>query len=174
MAKIQNHVAGTVDNLRDSDGNVHEINAAYLDGKGAEKYVTTDTEQNISAKKTFDTTPVLSKIKGAKVIGTDANGLMEAHTLGIGDITNLQAGLDGKASPSDIGNGTITIQKNGTNVGNFTTNQSGNKNINLTLTKNDVGLGNVDNTADSQKSVSYADNAGGVMQNGTGIAFEGI
>lgn len=33
MAKVQNHVADTVDNLRDSDGNVHEINAAYLDGK---------------------------------------------------------------------------------------------------------------------------------------------
>lgn len=33
MAKIQNHVADTVDNLRDSDGNVHEINAAFLDGK---------------------------------------------------------------------------------------------------------------------------------------------
>lgn len=100
MAKIQNHVVGTVDNLRDSDGNVHEINAAYFDGKGAEKYTTTDTEQNISAKKTFDATPVLSKIKSAKVVGTNASGLMEAHTLGIDDIANLQADLEGKAPKS--------------------------------------------------------------------------
>ena len=42
MAKIKNHVENTVDNLRDSTGDVHEINAAYLDGKGAEEYATTD------------------------------------------------------------------------------------------------------------------------------------
>ena len=45
MAKIQNHVENTIDNLRDSAGNAHEINAAYFDGKGAEEYVTTDTAQ---------------------------------------------------------------------------------------------------------------------------------
>lgn len=33
MAKVQNHVENTVDNLRDSAGGTHEINAAYLDGK---------------------------------------------------------------------------------------------------------------------------------------------
>lgn len=48
MAKIKNHVENTVDNLRDSTGNAHEINAAYLDGKGAENYVTTDTLSIIS------------------------------------------------------------------------------------------------------------------------------
>ena len=47
MAKVQNHVENTVDNLRDSAGNAYEINAAYLNGKGAEEYVTTDTAQNI-------------------------------------------------------------------------------------------------------------------------------
>ena len=47
MAKVQNHVENTIDNLRDSAGNAHEINAAYLNGKGAEEYATTDTAQNI-------------------------------------------------------------------------------------------------------------------------------
>ena len=42
MAKVQNHVKNTVDNLRDSAGVAYEINAAYLNGKGAEEYVTTD------------------------------------------------------------------------------------------------------------------------------------
>ena len=65
-------------------------------------YVTTNTKQSITGQKTFDATPVLSKIKGAKVVGTDANGLIEAHTLAIGDITNLQPTLNEKASKSDV------------------------------------------------------------------------
>lgn len=67
-------------------------------------YVTTNTKQSITGQKTFDATPVLSKIKGAKVVGTNANGLIEAHT----------------------------------------------------LAKSDVGLGNVDNTADKDKNVKHA------------------
>ena len=47
MSKVQNHVENTIDNLRDSAGVAHEINAAYLNGKGAEEYATTDTAQNI-------------------------------------------------------------------------------------------------------------------------------
>lgn len=59
-------------------------------------YATTNTVQTISAKKTFSVTPVLSAIKSKKVLGTDANGLIEAHTLGIGDITDLQTQLNNK------------------------------------------------------------------------------
>ena len=65
-------------------------------------YVTTNTEQTISAKKTFSTTPVLSALKNKKVLGTDANGLIEAHTLGISDITNLQSILNGKVNSDDL------------------------------------------------------------------------
>lgn len=61
-------------------------------------YVTTNTEQTISSKKTFSTTPVLSALKNKKVLGTDANGLIEAHTLGISDISNLQSTINGKAN----------------------------------------------------------------------------
>lgn len=42
------------------------------------------------------------------------------------------------ARTSDIGNGKITIQKNGTDIGSFTTNQSGSKTIDLTLGVSDV------------------------------------
>lgn len=55
-----------------------------------------------------------------------------------------------------VNNGTLTIQKNDTNVGTFTANQSGNSTINITLSKSDVGLDNVDNTADSSKNVATA------------------
>ena len=63
-------------------------------------YVTTDTTQSISGQKTFDTTPILSKIKGAKVLGTNASGAIEAHSLGIGDITNLGNTLEGMMTKS--------------------------------------------------------------------------
>jgi hypothetical protein len=58
-----------------------------------------------------------------------------------------------------IGNGTITVQKNGTNVNTFTTNQSSNKTVNITMSKSDVGLGNVDNTSDANKPISTATQA---------------
>lgn len=63
-------------------------------------YVTTDKAETISATKTFSSTPVLSTLKNKKVLGTDTNGIIEAHTLGISDIVNLQSNLDGKASKS--------------------------------------------------------------------------
>lgn len=46
-----------------------------------------------------------------------------------------------------VNNSTITIQKNGTTVDTFTTNQSSAKTINITMAKADVGLGNVPNVA---------------------------
>lgn len=104
MATITKHIPSTVDNLRDASGGVHEINAAFVDGRSindlalAGNYITTDTEQTVSAKKTFSATPVLSSIKNTKVLGTDANGLIKAQTLGINDIDNLQNALNNKAN----------------------------------------------------------------------------
>lgn len=55
-----------------------------------------------------------------------------------------------------IGNATITLQKNGSNVDTFELNQTADKCINLVLSKSDVGLWNVDNTSDADKPVSDA------------------
>lgn len=82
------------------------------------------------------------------------------NSAGVSTRTTLDARSGTIARTSDIGNGKITIQKNGTDVGSFTTNQSGSKTINISLAKSDVGLGNVDNTADKDKSVKYASSAG--------------
>ena len=60
MAKIKNHVENTIDNLRDSAGDVHEINAAYLDGKGAEEYVTQATLSIISSRVDTNKKDILS------------------------------------------------------------------------------------------------------------------
>lgn len=61
-----------------------------------------------------------------------------------------------KPSIPTVNNSTITIQKNGTNIDSFTTNTASGKNINITLAKGDVGLGNVDNTSDATKNSATA------------------
>jgi hypothetical protein len=55
-----------------------------------------------------------------------------------------------------IGNATITLQKNNSNVGQFAVNQTADQYININITKSDVGLNNVDNTKDVDKPVSTA------------------
>ena len=82
------------------------------------------------------------------------------NSAGVSTRTTLDARSGTIARTSDIGNGKITIQKNGTEVGSFTTNQSSGKTINISLAKSDVGLGNVDNTADKDKNVKHASSAG--------------
>lgn len=114
-------------------------------------YATTNTEQTISAKKTFSTTPVLSALKSKKVIGTDANGLIEAHTIGISDISNLQSTINGKANVghthaiSEITNLQSTLNGkqatlvSGTNIKTINGNSilgSGNLSINASLPNN--------------------------------------
>ncbi len=58
---------------------------------------------------------------------------------------NNDSGFITSSSLPTVNNSTITIQKNGTDVDSFTTNASSAKTINLTLSKSDVGLSNVEN-----------------------------
>ena len=67
--------------------------------------------------------------------------------------TNLPDYIKNKPT---IGNATITLQKNWTNVDTFTLNQTADKCLNIVLNKGDVGLSNVDNTSDADKPVSDA------------------
>lgn len=67
--------------------------------------------------------------------------------------------LSNKPTIPTVNNGTLTIQKNGTNVATFTANQSGNATANITLAKSDVELENVDNTSDANKPISTATQA---------------
>lgn len=60
------------------------------------------------------------------------------------DLNNDSGFITSSALPT-VNNSTITIQKNGTDVDSFTTNASSAKTINLTLSKSDVGLSNVEN-----------------------------
>lgn len=60
------------------------------------------------------------------------------NSAGVSTRTTLDARSGNIARTSDIGNGKITIQKNGTDIGSFTTNQSGSKTIDLTIGVSDV------------------------------------
>ena len=44
----------------------------------------------------------LPKVTGAKVLGTNADGQVESHTLGIADISSLQSTLDSKMAKSEV------------------------------------------------------------------------
>ena len=110
MAKVQNHVENTIDNLRDSAGNVHEINAAYLNGKGAEEYVTTDdlptqaTSTKLGLVKSSTTGTAANRNYNVQVNSdgtmkvnvpwTDTN-TSHSHSAGVGLVGSGSAGTSG-------------------------------------------------------------------------------
>lgn len=176
---------------RDGEG----ITCLHRDGKGSTS-VATNTADLVVYRNSDNTSTVYIKCKNYFTYDLDIQTYQSNATIiyngtystttptgtmkvsGAAATTRLELSKDGAvyngsklALKSDIGNGTITIQKNGTNVGSFTTNQSGNSNINLALTKNDVGLGNVDNTADQNKSVNYASGAGKIVSQDKNSSF---
>lgn len=139
------------------DGNPGSV-ATSADLRNYQKkgnYVTIDTAQTISAKKTFSATPTLSAIKNKKVIGTDANGLIEAHTLGIDDITDLRSQLNGK-QPSGA---YAERQSAQTITGNWTFTGATNFNGTTKVNGNEIASkGYVDGIFDSKLDASEATN----------------
>lgn len=105
----------------------------------------TTTEWGNKQDKLTTQTAYTSKGTATKVPQITTNTL--GQVTGITEVTITQP---------TVNNSTITIQKNGTNVDSFTTNAASGKNINITLSKGDVGLGNVDNTSDLNKPISTA------------------
>lgn len=83
------------------------------------------------------------------------------NSAGVSTRTTLGARNGTIARTSDIGNGTITIKKNGTSVGSFTTNQSGNKEIDLTL--NEYVTKNSDQSITSKKTFTDTVNFNGTV-----------
>lgn len=72
--------------------------------------------------------------------------------IGLNDID-----LSEYAKKTDIGNGTLTIQKNGADIApTFSADQASNVEINIELTKADVGLDKVENLSPSELPVSSA------------------
>lgn len=184
----------------DSSGKVYDNSKAYQKAgdyatksdltkyQPAGNYVTIDTDQTITGRKTFNSpanvngqevaTAIFKTSNGGRLIigkeGPNSGTMLRfdqtagttrlqfrasatpgamvwsqpekgaklyfdlTNSAGVSTRTTLDARSGTIARTSDIGNGKITIQKNGTDVGSFTTNQSGSKTIDLTLGVSDV------------------------------------
>ena len=76
------------------------------------------------------------------ITGVSVNGTSVA-TSGVANITSIPYSiLTGTPTIPTVNNGTLTIQKNGTNVQTFTANQSSNVTANITVPVNFSDLGN--------------------------------
>lgn len=97
----------------------------------------------------------LSSVKNAKVVGTGANGLIEAHTLKIDDITDLRSQLNGK-QPS----GTYAEKQSAQTItGNWTFTGTTNFNGTTKVNGNEIASkGYVDGIFDSKLNASEATN----------------
>ena len=135
------------------------------------------TRANIESGETFTT--ILGKIKK---FFTDLKDLAFIAIDGASSTKYLRGDGTWQTFPTipTVNNATLTIQKNGTTVKTFTANASSNVTCNITMSKSDVGLGNVNNTADANKSVNYANTAGSAPANGgtadqsTALNYSGI
>lgn len=102
-----------------------------------------------------ESTLTLSAIPNKKVIGTGANGLIEAHTLGIDDITDLRSQLNGK-QPSGA---YAERQSAQTITGNWTFTGTTNFNGTTKVNGNEIASkGYVDGIFDSKLNASEATN----------------
>lgn len=72
-------------------------------------------------------------------------------------LSNDYDDLDNKPSIPTVGDGTITIQKNGTTVGTFTTNQSANKTVNITVTEGHTIWNRIKTALTSRAALWFAD-----------------
>ncbi|WP_167955148.1 phage tail protein [Anaerosporobacter faecicola] len=88
----------------------------------------------------------------------------EAVFITVSEFQRLEEEVEKKANITDIPSipsslpnpNKLTIQANGTNKGSY----DGSAALTVNITKTDMGIGNVDNTADADKSVKYAASAG--------------
>lgn len=79
-------------------------------------------------------------------------------------LTKLKVILDAKAVPGDIKNGTLTIQKNGTNVQTFSANQSNNSTANIIVPTK---------TSDLTNDSGFTTNTGTVTSVSAGVGLAG-
>lgn len=103
------------------------------------------------------TSDITNDWDGTNVFVTKTVNNLDNYTLSTSLATVATSGsyADLSNKPT-IWDATITVQKNWTAVDTFTTNATSNKSINITMTKSDVWLGNVDNTSDANKPISTA------------------
>ena len=101
----------------------------------------------------------ITEVNGVVKISNTQTSAEWGNILGIlSDQLDLQQALDLKAAIADIGNGTLSIQKNGTSVGTFTANQSENSIINIEVPTKASDVGALPNSTKYGSSLSLSIN----------------
>lgn len=115
---------------------------------------------------------------GANGTGSVADVLVNGTSVLDGDIAKVIVPTNnnqltngaGYITSSDVGNGTLTIQKNGTTIGTFTANQSGNSTVNIeadTVLTDDITVSK--NSDDELQAIGVIDdNSGSAIKTWTG------
>lgn len=147
-------------------------------GTGKMYFVVDDSKLNSEDGYEVYTAGSATSVPWAGITGKPSSYTPSAHTQAISTITGLQAALDGKATSAQGAKADTAVQS--VKIG--TTEYKSGTTVTLpaypttlpasdvyawakaskkpTYTKAEVGLGNVDNTADANKSVKYATSAG--------------
>jgi hypothetical protein len=98
--------------------------------------------------------PVSNAVQTQLNLVNDAiNDVVKVIPPGTSETNPLQ---NSDAVNAKIGNGTVSFKKNGVQIATTEANQFINSEVDYTLSKGDVGLANVDNTADNAKPISAA------------------
>lgn len=147
-------------------------------GTGKMYFVVDDTKLNSESGYEVYTAGSATSVPWSGVTGKPSSYTPSAHTHTIANITNLQSTLDGKATSAQgakadsavqsvkIGNTeyksgtTVTLPAYPTTLPASDVSAWAKASTKPSYTKSEVGLGNVDNTADKDKSVKYATSAG--------------
>lgn len=148
-------------------------------------FVVDDTKLDSEAGYEIYTAGSATSVPWSGVTGKPTTFTPSAHTHTIANVTNLQTTLDGKATAAQGAKADSAVQS--VKIGTATTEYKSGTTVTLpaypttlpasdvsawakaatkpTYTKAEVGLGNVDNTADANKSVKYATSSGACSGN---------
>ena len=151
--------------------NISELtnDAGYITSSALTNYVTTNTDQSISGTKTFRTisvsnitnalnTTILRTYAGVTEVGTTNSHLLLKSNLERPYFNNTSNTLALSSDIPTVNNGTLDIQVNGTSIGTFTANQSGNTTANIVV-PDSATWGNITGTLSNQTDLQTALNS---------------
>lgn len=138
----------------------------YITSSALTNYVTTNTNQSISGTKTFGTisvanitntsnSTILRTYAGNTEVGTTNTSLLLKSNLERPYFNNISNTLALSSDIPTVNNGTLDIQVNGTSVGTFTANQSGNTTANIVV-PDSATWGNITGTLSNQTDLQTA------------------
>lgn len=153
------------DNISELVNNAGYITASALTGYATEQWV---TNQNYVNGTTLATT-LLDYVTNTSLATTLADYVLSADLASVATSGDYDDLINKPTIPT-VNNGTLTIQKNGTTIGTFTANQSGNSTVNIeadTVLTDDITVSK--NSDDELQAIGVIDdNSGNAIKTWTG------